>query len=63
MQSWSVSHGSRIITLVDWHSDSNHLADLAIRRVARISVQNNRQWDGPAVLSSLAVPHVLPSSE
>ena len=24
--------------MVDWHSDPNHLADLAVRRVARLSV-------------------------
>ena len=31
-------YGSRITTLADRHPDSNHFADLAVRRVARISI-------------------------
>jgi hypothetical protein len=32
-------HGSRITPLADWDSDSNHFADLALRRVTRISAR------------------------
>jgi hypothetical protein len=34
-------HGSRITSMANRHSDSNHPSDLAIRRAARLTVINN----------------------
>ena len=35
------SHGSRITSMANRHSDSDHPPDLAIRRAARLSVTSN----------------------